>query len=166
MNVIIYSLFPIFILGATSGSCILVNHEEYSIIDHASQLHNITEHIIFNDSEDISYITFICQYSENCDIQQTIIRYFLSTDNDFSLLTLLTDNVTFQEYIPIVGKTFLKEIMPKTKFKYTCIDFQQTKKAENDGMGIFVVEKKYLENLLNTKIINDILFQNEEIIIP
>lgn len=158
-------LLPILIFGNNSESDILVKYDEYSYRDSSCNLYTITEYIINNDSEDNTYVTFVYPYEAGQDLEKTIKRYFLSHHKDFNLMTILTDNIVLNDFVPIIGKTFLKDINPNEEFKYIEVESAEKQYIEDSNRCIFVVEKNYIENLLNLSFIDDIFFQKDELVI-
>lgn len=166
MNLItICTLLPIIILGDSTDSDIQVEHQLYSYMDSISVLYNVTEYNIINNSDNKSYVTFICSDSGESNLENMIVRYFCSPCKGFNLMTLLTDNVVIDEFIPIVGMTFLKEVIPDSNFKYTIIEKVLVKDSTHSDLCIIVVEKGYIENLLKVTLIDKFFFKKDELII-
>lgn len=166
MNLItvICTLFPVLVFGGNSESDVRVKHEEYSYQDSSYDIYTLSSYTILNDSDDASYVTFVYSHEE-CNLEETIMRYFLSFHNDFSLMTLLTDNGVQQEMAPIIGKTFLKEITPKSEFKYTIVETEKVQDTIDSHLCIFIVDKVYIEDLLKVNLAGNVLFQKDEVVI-
>lgn len=166
MNLItICFLLPIIFFGDETASDVQIEHHSYQYTDSSYVLYNVTEHIISNNSSNKSYVTFICSDFEETNPENVIIRYFCSPSKSFNLMTLLTDNVVINEFIPTIGKTFLKEVKPGNDFKYTMLEKLLVKDSMHSDMCIIVVEKEYIETLLKVSLIDKFFFKNDELII-
>lgn len=166
MNLIsIYTLLQIIIIGASSESDIHVEHDIYSYMDSSYISHNVTEYAIFNASDSKSYVTFFCQKSSENDFDKMIIRYFCAPKQSFNLMSLLTDNIVSDEFVPIIGATFLKEITPEDEFKYIMHENVLVNNSLYSDQCIIVVEKTYLEELLKVSLIDKLFFKNDTIVI-
>ena len=127
--------------------------------------YTVYEYTIINDS-DIPYITFIYEGEKYENRDDDISRYFRLIHGDFSLLSLLTDNVVFSSDVAVVGKLFLKEIKPKSSFKYFFVTKSQDSHRDVDFLQDIYVERLMdIEDLLHVKLIDEVLYDEDEVII-
>ena len=97
-------------------------------------------------------------------LERAILRYFVNRTGDFSLLSLLTDNVNFSdECLTIIGKTFLKQIDPNTSFKYIVIG-DTTEKIDFEKY-IIVEKKATVESLIKVHISGKLLYEQQCIVL-
>ena len=80
-------------------------------------------------------------------------------------MSLLTDNIVSDEFVPIIGATFLKEITPEDEFKYIMHENVLVNNSLYSDQCIIVVEKTYLEELLKVSLIDKLFFKNDTIVI-
>ena len=84
--------------------------------------YDIKEYILNNNSNE-DYYTWIDYDRDYAGVDtQGIMYYFLSFHGDFNLISLLTDNVVFYDYMSILGKVFLRRIEPGDSFRYVLIN--------------------------------------------
>ena len=143
-------------------SDILIDKTEYNYVDYTGHEFKVIEYEIQNQSDE-PFLTFII-YDFYKDLERSILRYFVNRTGDFSLLSLLTDNVIFSDECPaIIGKTFLKQIDPNTSFKYIVIGDA----AENiDFEKYIIVEKKAtVESLIKVHISGKLLYEQQCIVL-
>lgn len=166
MNLItICTLLPVILVGVFSESDIQVKHDEYSYMNSSYDLQNVTEYTIINESDSTSYLTFICQDSNESNLEKMIIRYFCAPNKSLNIMTLLTDNIVSDKFIPIIGETFLKEITPRTEFKYIMYENAPVKNSTDLNLCVFVVDKAYIEKILKISITDKYLYKNDALII-
>lgn len=166
MNLItICTLLPIIIYGASTDSDIQIEQQSYSYMDSSYVLYNVTEYSILNYSDNESYVTFVCSNSGGDNLENMIVRYFCSPSKSFNLMTLLTDNVVIDEFIPIIGETFLKEVKPGTMFKYTMLEKVLSQNSNLSDTYILIVNKVFIESMLNVSLFDKYFFNKDELII-
>lgn len=101
----------------TNGNITITIHEPCCYCTNCTQDYIIYE---LNNTSTEDYYTWVDFNSSFTTREKAgIIRYFFSRHGDFSLGSLLHDNVVFKEkFIPVIGETFLKRIKPNESFRY------------------------------------------------
>ena len=143
-------------------SDILIDKTEYNYADYTGHEFKVIEYEIQNQSDE-PFLTFI-NYDLHIGLERAILRYFVNRTGDFSLLSLLTDNVNFSdECLTIIGKTFLKQIDPNTSFKYIVIG-DTTEKIDFEKY-IIVEKKATVESLIKVHISGKLLYEQQCIVL-
>lgn len=143
-------------------SDILIDKTEYNYADYTGHEFKVIEYEIQNQSDE-PFLTFI-NYDLHTGLERAILRYFVNRTGDFSLLSLLTDNVNFSdECLTIIGKTFLKQIDPNTSFKYIVIG-DTTEKIDFEKY-IIVEKKATVESLIKVHISGKLLYEQQCIVL-
>lgn len=143
-------------------SDILIDKTEYNYADYTGHEFKVIEYEIHNQSDE-PFLTFI-NYDLHTGLERAILRYFVNRTGDFSLLSLLTDNVNFSdECLTIIGKTFLKQIDPNTSFKYIVIG-DTTEKIDFEKY-IIVEKKATVESLIKVHISGKLLYEQQCIVL-
>lgn len=143
-------------------SDILIDKAEYNYADYTGHEFKVIEYEIQNQSDE-PFLTFI-NYDLHTGLERAILRYFVNRTGDFSLLSLLTDNVNFSdECLTIIGKTFLKQIDPNTSFKYIVIG-DTTEKIDFEKY-IIVEKKATVESLIKVHISGKLLYKQQCIVL-
>lgn len=141
---------------------ILIDKTEYNYADYTGHEFKVIEYEIQNQSDE-PFLTFI-NYDLHTGLERAILRYFVNRTGDFSLLSLLTDNVNFSdECLTIIGKTFLKQIDPNTSFKYIVIG-DTTEKIDFEKY-IIVEKKATVESLIKVHISGKLLYEQQCIVL-
>ena len=120
----------------------------------------VTEYIVQNESSErvISWIDY-CNCPQG-DIIKKVKHYFFSPHGDFNLITLMTDNVSYTYYQPIIGFSFLKIIEPKESFTYI---------GSNLEKRIIAITESDFEDILGmdfNEFNPDLLYKKNTIIVP
>lgn len=143
-------------------SDILIDKTEYNYADYTGHEFKVIEYEIQNQSDE-PFLTFI-NYDLHTGLERAILRYFVNRTGDFSLLSLLTDNINFSdECLTIIGKTFLKQIDPNTSFKYIVIG-DTTEKIDFEKY-IIVEKKATVESLIKVHISGKLLYEQQCIVL-
>ena len=115
---------------AGKGICIVRENKDYTV---------------HNDSDE-PYFTFLWTGSRTDNRERDILRYFYTLHGDFCLFNLLTENMVFPEgFTPVVGKLFLKEMPPHSKFTYS---FPTVSIERNYEQYIYVEKVSYISSLI------------------
>ena len=163
-NTILLSLVNLSAIISVLPSDIRIIQNSYSYF-YSNTEYTVYEYTITNES-DVPYITFIYDGEKQDSQEADIKRYFYTPHGDFSLVALLTDNVVFSSDVAYVGKLFLKEIQPKGSFKYFFVTKSRTPHSDTDFLqDIYVERRMNIEELLHVKLIDEVLYDEDEVII-
>lgn len=163
-NTILLSLVNLSAIISVLPSDVQIIQNSYSYFYSYTE-YTVYEYTITNDS-DVEYITFIYDGEKQNSRESDIKRYFYTIHGDFSLFTLLTDNVVFSSNVAYVGKVFLKEIQPNGSFKYFFVTKSRTSQSDTDFLqDIYVERRTDIETLLHVKLIDEVLYDEDEVII-
>ena len=81
--------------------------------------------------------------SEGEERDKATLRYFIRRHGDFSLMTVMTDNVVgFDNTNPQVGRFFLAQILPGEQFRYTFLYPGPLSEVPEDMENKIVVERE------------------------
>ena len=117
-----------------------------------------------NDSAE-PYFTFIWMGPKTDSSEKDIQRYFYTPHQDFSLFNLLTESTIAlpKGFTSVVGKTFLKEIPPHSKFTYT---FPADSPERDYEQYIYVEKVSYIKSLFGSFInANEIYYDRDSVIV-
>lgn len=120
------------------------------------------EYRIENKSHEdyLTWVNFDCQ-NDDLDVNGQVRSYFKVPRTDFSLEGLLFDNVQFSDdFIPVLGKTFLKRVEPESAFSYF-VDPKQGNPDTDIVKHIFVVSESKVREIIGAMPnIDKILFKD------
>ena len=122
---------------------------------------SIKKFVIINN-EQKNYITWLVDDDLNSRSKKYLIHdYFIRKNGDFSLFSLMTDNVTVLDTVSYIDRTFLHRISPGEHFTYLSI----VDNKRNDCKSIILVEENEIEEYLNIKLDGNLFFKSNSIVL-
>lgn len=107
---------------------------------------NIKSYIITNNTKE-DYVTWVSSdYIDSNSNEEAIRRYFNKQIGDFSLSSLLYENLLNSSLTNRIGSTFMKRIKPKETFQYLII--KKNRYSDYYEKRLFIVSRKKIEDYL------------------
>ncbi len=172
MKKIISVLILIGFFGCQSKNeeIVVGNESSYSYIDYlTNEPFIVSSYTIYNNSREpwLTWIDYNHIRKDADDNDRTILRYFVRNSGDYSLMSLMTDEILgFDNESPLIGRFFLAQINPKKSFTYTFLfpgSIPETSVIKQED--IIVERKKKVVEIIGIPIKPEYLFNHDNIVI-